>query len=407
MKNLFVIILIVFYAQQAYAGIYQCVDDKGKIIFKDSKCAANENLIKKTDSKSAVSFYEPKIQMGNLLGTNLVKNSNFDNKLLDWRVPLGVVWTSNGGKNGSGSLIVHASKPPEDRYIHETTTSQCVLLVEGSKFEVSADVRLQGLPKKNTANRLNIIWYETTNCSTGGQWGSYLQPKPIPGWQNLVRGNLTPALGTKAVKITIVQNGRYSDNGKAYWDNIRFYPSEIFKQSLSEYNDNNGSNKKYTLEPGKNYLKNGDFKQNISVWRIGWKTEWSYAQGDVFPGAAKVIAYSHSGSRGKHAMLQCVNLGTNRKFILGASFKNGDTSSQLGGGRLRINWHEGLNCSGRSKADTHWVDPEYIGGWQQLRITDLLAPAKSQSASIEIIQSVRGMGRFVAYWDDIYLKSVD
>ena len=308
MKNSLVIILIVFYAQQACAEIYQCVDNKGKISFKDSECTANENLIKKTDSKTDASFFEPEIQTENSLGLNLVKNSNFDNKLLDWRVPLGVVWTSNGGKNGSGSLIVHASKPPEDRYIHETTTSQCVLLVNGSKFEVSADVRLQGLPQKNIANRLNIIWYESTNCSTGGQWGSYLQPKPIPGWQYLVRGNLTPALGAKAVKITIVQNGRYSSNGKVYWDNIRFYSSEMFKQSLSENNDSKEANKKYTLEPGKNYLKNGDFKQSISAWRTGWETEWSYAQGDVFPGAAKVIAYSRSGSKGKHAieLRQCL-----------------------------------------------------------------------------------------------------
>jgi len=386
-KGLF-IVLINFYMLYVYAAIYQCVDDKGIIIFKDSECVASEKLINKKHTKSQVNISAPKIQTENIFAKNLVKNSNFDNKLLDWRVPLGMLWTSNGGKNGSGGLMVHAEEPPKDRYIHETMASQCVLLTEASKFEVSADVRLQGLPNKNTANRVNVIWYESTNCSTGGQWGAYLQPKPIEGWQHLVGENLTPALDAQAVKITIVQNGRYSDDGKAYWDNIRFYPSEVFKQSSMDKTHLNASNKKYTLEPGRNYIKNGDFKTDVSAWRAGWKNEWSSTQGHLFPGAAKIIAYSNTGSKGRHALQQCVNLGANRKFIAGARFKNGETSSQLGGGRLRISWHQGLNCSGRSKTDTNWVDPEYIGGWQKLRITDLRAPVKSQSASIEIIQLV-------------------
>ncbi len=407
MKKSLLIILISFYVQYTHAEIYQCTDDKGIIIFKDSECAATENLIIKKQPRSQVNISAPEIKTETYFGQNLVKNSNFDNKLLDWRVPLGMLWTSNGGKNGGAGLLVHAAKPPKDRYIHETTASQCVLLTDASKFEVSADVRLQGLPKKNVANRVNIIWYESTNCSTGGQWGSYLEPKLIEGWQHLVRKNLTPALGAQAVKITVTQNGRYSNDGKAYWDNIRFYPSEMFRQSSPVTTNASAANNKYTLQAGENYIKNGDFKKDISVWQSGLKVEWSYSQGDRFPGAAKVIMYSNSGSKGQNALLQCVNLGVNKKFILTASFKHGEISNQLGSGRLRINWYDGQNCSGRSKTDTNWVDPEYIGGWQKLRITDLHAPAKSQSASIEIIQSIRGAGRFIAYWDDIYFAATE
>ena len=407
MKKLLLLILSSIVMHPVFAEIYQCVNDKGEIIFKDSQCKTNETFMKKIDSRAVKSYSKPDIQANPLLGKNLLKNSNFENQLVDWHVPLGVSWTRNGGKNGSAGFVIQADKPPQDRYIHETTASQCVLLTEATKFTVSADVHLQGLPEKNTANRINVIWYESANCSTGGQWASYLQPKPVSGWQHLERKNLTPALGAKAVKITIVQNGRFSSNGKAYWDNVRFYPSEIFKQSLTVKNIDTATGKKYTLKPGENYIRNGDFNKNISGWRIGWKTQWSSLQGDLYPGAAKVTSDSPAGGKGRHAMMQCVNLGTNRKFILGASFKTGAGSSQLGSGRLRLDWHQGLNCSGRSKIDAHWRDPTYIAGWQKLQIKGLQAPANAQSATIEIIQSVKGAGRFIAYWDDIYFIATE
>lgn len=409
MKQILFLIGIAFITPVSHAAFFQCTNYAGETVFKDSECSDDETLEQKIDPESLSnrnSVFTPVVDNSNPLGKNLLKNSAFENKLLDWIIPLGVTWSSNGGSNNSGALMIQASKPPDDKYIHETVVAQCIILNNGSKFELAAEFKSLETPSKVHANRANVIWYESTDCTTGGQWGAYIEPKKyVSSWQKLSRKNLTPALGAKAAKITIVQNGRYSNNGKGHWDNINFMATEVFDQS--ENNTGDKIDNSLTLRPGVSYVLNGEFNKDITSWRPGWKTEWSGIQGDSFPGSAKVTAQSKSGSIGKGAFSQCVNFGANSIFELGASFKRDESSTQKGGGRLRLTWRAKQNCHGASKTTSKSADPQDISGWQRLKINGLRVPEDAQSATIEIIQSVVGKGEFIVYWDDIYFKAVE
>lgn len=409
MKQTLLLISIAIFTPFSHAEFFQCTNEYGETIFKDSACDDDETLNQKIDPASLSknhSVFTAVVDNSNPLGKNLIRNSAFEDKLIDWVVPLGALWSSNGGVSRSGGLIIQAEKPPEDKYIHETVVSQCVVLNGGSKFELTAQFKSKGTPLKVSANRANVIWYEASDCTTGGQWGTYIEPRKYKaGWQNLKRKNLTPALGARAAKITIVQNGRFSKNQKGHWDNFRFFATEVFEQS--EVGKNTTVKDEFALDPDTNYILNGDFKDGISAWRPSWKTEWSGIQGDTFPGSARVTASSTTGSIGRGAFSQCVNIGANSNFVLGASFKRDENSIQKGGGRLRLTWKEKQNCKGSGRTTNKSADPQYIAGWQKLRITGLHAPKTAKSATIEIIQTVVGKGNFIAYWDDIYFLAVD
>jgi len=102
----------------------------------------------------------------------------------------------------------------------------------------------------------------------------------------------------------------------------------------------------------------------------------------------------------------CVNIGENVQFNYGASVKKDETSTQTGGGRIRVSWNEKENCSGRSKTDGHSADFKGISVWKNLEVNNLIVPSGTQRVLIELIQTIAGNGRFSVYWDDIYLKAV-
>ena len=410
MKNFVAAICCMFISMCSYADIYKCTNAEGLTTFKDSPCGKTDKLktvIKPEEILKKNLGYEVVVEKNDTLGKNLLRNNNFEKKLIDWKVPLGAFWSNNGGVNKSGALVIQAKKPPEDKYIHETKVQQCILLNAGQKFGLYAKFRHLKIPEKSHANRANVVWYESVDCTSGGQYGGYIEPKQyINGWQELRRENLKPALGSRAALITIVQRGRYSGGGKAIWDNISFEATEVFEQSKQQAR---AALKKdeHTLAIGKNYLLNGDFNKSIDAWRADNKISWSGIYGDSRPGSAKVDAVSKTGSIGSGAFSQCVNIGSNRKFILGGSFKRDDTSIQKGDARLRLTWYGGKNCSGRGKTSSKSKNPKAISGWQRLEIIGLSAPYNAQSALVEIIKVVSGKGKFTAYWDDIYLKAVN
>jgi len=356
------------FAQLSHAEIFQCIDGGGHTVFRDSECGPGETLHKRMDS-DGLETKTGNGETGNdtdiivsyhgdpgVLGKNLLRNPSFENRLVDWRVPLGASWLENQGFKGSGALMIHAKEPPHDRFIHETVVSQCVLLGKGEKFGLSARFRLDKIPAEKVANRANIIWYESSNCSTGGQYGWYIEPENVKGWQMLSSNSLTPALGAKAAMITIVQNGRYSNGGRGIWDDVVFAATELFERS--DTNIDREDNSQYTLGPGINYVSNGRFDNSITSWREGWKTVWSGSEGDTSPGSARVTSHSVYRGSGRGAISQCVNIGDNTTFEMGASFKKDPRSTQAGGGRFRVSWHEEMNCFGRSKIDGKSADPE-------------------------------------------------
>ena len=399
MKYLAFMAGIVILSVPSHADIFHCTNDQGQIIFKDSACDGDESLVEVVEANV------PPVEEANLvLGKNLVKNSAFADQLVDWRVPLGTSWVADGGFAGGGALVIQAEKPPDDKYIHETTVEQCIVLGAGEKFELSARFRSSIPPTEKHANRANVVWYESADCTTGGQHGGYIEPDTSAGWQRLSNKRLIPALGAKAALVTIVQNGRYSNNSKAYWDDISFAAIELFQQSAGNIAIEDGEAQ--AMAVGANYVINGNFDEDVDSWRVstGWPAVWSDAEGD---GAVRVTASSETGSIGRGAFSQCVNIAGNRRFDLGGSFKKDEQSTQGGGGRLRVTWYEQQNCSGRAKTDTNSADPQDVSGWQQLYASGLTIPPNAQSVIVSIIQTVDGRGEFVAYWDNLYLKVVE
>ncbi len=110
---------------------------------------------------------------------------------------------------------------------------------------------------------------------------------------------------------------------------------------------------------------------------------------------------------GTHVASQCVALGQQRIYSLGARFLRDTQSNQAGGGRLRLHWYSQEDCQGSSSPTWKNADPEDKSGWQALTIEKLIAPKEARSARIEIIQSVKGPGRFVAFWDDIVFMPIE
>ena len=396
----------------AQAEIYKCINSEGLATYKDSPCDSSSTLknIIKTDSLPKKNLnYEVEISKNNLLGKNLLLNSSFENNLIDWKVPLGGFWTEKGGIKKSGALVMQAEIPAKDKYIHETKVQQCVFLNEGKKFGLYAKFRHTKDPEKVHANRANVVWYETTDCTTGGQFGGYIEPKKyISGWQELRNEYLKPALGAKAALITIVQRGRYALGNKALWDNISFEAIEVFQQSKKTSNLK-PSKDLDTLPIGKNYIKNASFNSNVDNWR-GNKSKyvsWVGILGSNKSGAAKIDAVSKTGSIGSGGISQCVNIGNNNNFTLGASFKREERSTQKGYAALRLTWYGGKNCSGGGKTINRAKKTKQIIGWQKLKIEDLKPPFKAKSALVEIIKVVSGKGTFTAYWDDIYFVATE
>jgi len=328
--------------------------------------------------------------------------------LTDWRVQIGGRWSSNQGYNDSGSLIMESDIPPDDGAIYETTVEQCLTLVPGEKFQLKAKFKAEMvLPDQfaenaKIANRVNVIWYESKNCTTGGQFGGWVEPKNIAGWQNLLQTRLIPAFGAHAVKIVVAQNGRYSRGYKAYWDDIAFYVSEVDNTSHS---NEQTLNNEYTLPFYENYIKNGGFNRDLLHWHV-YKTTWS-RQGNIEPGSARVSFSSEKSGYGTGAMSQCVNIGEYVKYELGASLKKDDTSTQSGSARIRVSWNNKEDCMGRSKTDVKHADYQVGEGWQNLQVKNLIAPKNTRSVRVELIQSIAGPGQFSLFWDDVYFKADD
>jgi hypothetical protein len=271
-----------------------------------------------------------------------------------------------------------------------------VPIQDGVKFSLGGHFHHEGRPIKTRANRLRVIWYESRDCTSGGQYGTYVEPRDVTGWQRLSRENITPALSANAARVEIMQNGRYSNLARGYWDNVFLVATEV----STAVADKPG----YSLPPDFDFIENGDFRRDLSAWRTGWKSEWVGYTGHSHSGAIKVNASSSKGSIGRGAFSQCVNFGASGHFVMGASFKRGDTSTQKGSGRLRVTWYEQGDCRGRAKTDRH-IDPDDSSGWQTLRLDNLQAAPGAISAKVEIIQSILGPGDFSAYWDDVYFMT--
>lgn len=339
---------------------------------------------------------------------NLLLNSTFEHQMDHWKPRKAVASSSSFEVESDGVLMMKSEVPPENRYIYENTVEQCVKLDNGEKYRLQADFKADQVltgeyaDKAIIANRIYIVWYESLDCSRGGQSGGWIEPRNITGWQHLSVDNQTPAFGAKAALIKVTQNGRYSLGYVAYWDNIQFFATALADPASQ---DPRPVNSEYTAPLNENYLLNPSFSENLSDWR-SYRTTWS-SFGYRIPGSAKVSYESKKGGFGTGALSQCVNIGENTKFVLGAMVNKDPESTQDGSGRLRVTWYNKENCSGRGKTDRNSVSFEHIQDWHELKVENLHAPEHTQSVIIELIQAIAGKGTYTVYWDDVYFKAVE
>lgn len=394
-----IVLLSLVAVPSVFADIYKCIDPDGHMVFQPAECSGQSRPAGKVDVERLLgkqNSVATQTHVDSALRKNLLHNPKFEQHLDSWQVPADVQWLPDRGVNGTGVLQISARKPPEDKYIHETVIKQCVPISDGVKFTLGGYFHHEERPLKQNANRLRVIWYESLDCTKGGQYGSYVEPRDVTGWQRLAREGLTPALSAKAALVEIMQNGRYTNGATAYWDKIFLVATEVSTVVSTKPG--------YHLPADFDFIENGDFRRDLSAWQMGWKSEWVDYTGHHFTGAIKVTASSNTGSTGRGAFNQCVNFGASSRFVMGASFKRADTSTQKGSGRLRVIWYAKGDCQGAAKIGQS-VDPDDSKEWQALRVDDLQAAPGSISARLEIIQSILGPGEFSAYWDDIYFKT--
>lgn len=403
------VFLTIFFTGYANANTYKCLDEQGRVFYQQNPCDTVDaqpyrvdGFTKPTpaDKQQAPQSTEvrqiPTAQNMNALGSNLLRNPDFEQQLSHWYTVSDANWLPDRGENGSGVLLIQARKPPEDKYIHETVVAQCVPIGEGVEFTLGGSFRHEGSPIKDYANRLRVYWFESPDCTTGGQYGTYVEPKRVSGWQTIAQQKIKPTLHAKSARVEIMQNGRFSNGGKGYWDNVHLVVTNISNQQAPSAG--------YRLPADFDFIENGGFNKDLSAWR-SWYSSWTGTEGHRYPGALKVTLTSTGGGMGTGVSQQCVNYGANKHFEAGASFRHSESNLQSGTGRFRITWYELTDCHGRNKAGLS-SQPDNSEGWQRLKITNLVAPDGTNSALIELIQAIDGNGAYTAYWDDVYFKSV-
>ncbi|MEX1033108.1 MAG: DUF4124 domain-containing protein [Cellvibrionaceae bacterium] len=406
------LLVLVLPAVSLHGKVYQCTDAHGRLSFQDRECGdeqqAREIDIEEMESKSnivRVNGSRQGIQQSE--GSNLVRNSGFEQNLDFWASTndfQAFTHIDNDGAGLGGALAVRSVPPenPEKRRVYEVSLSQCVPLDRGRRYRFAASFRPMGEYKSPYANRVNLYWYQSDNCTTKGEFGEYLEPDAGKrGWQRIVSDNRLRSLNAQSALIKITQSRIAANNKEARWDDIELTPTEFdIEQEEVVHHE-------YTLPEGENYLKNPDFPSNLSGWRHSGDTKWTAAEGSSGAGAARVAIFSEKGGYGAHSFSQCVNLGANRLFAMGAKVKVDPGSNQEGGGIFRLVWHEGLNCEGQNQAgfEEDRVEHEQEG-WQELVVEKIEAPRNAQSATIYFTRGVQDSGLFAYFIDDVYFKAI-
>ncbi len=392
------------------AKIYRCTDANGKIKLQDRECSSTEQA-EEIDPKKLnerISVIAGNGSRGQQFEGNRIQNAHFDHGLEFWKSEFDTQafsWINHDGHKSIGATSVQSIPPgnPQKRLIYEVKLSQCVKLDQGRRYRFAASFKAVGEYKSKYANRVNLYWYQSEDCSSQGQFSDYLEPKPnTHGWQRITNEDRLRSLNAKAALITIVQSRTTGNNQKALWDDIELTPTEMEVST----NSKSKVNQQHTLPIGQNYIDNGDFKSNLTSWRHSGDTRWINSEGANTPGAARLAILSDKGGLGGHEFSQCINIGANKLFHAGAKVKVDPISTQKGGGIFRFSWYENVDCQGRSQAGFKEDRVENIDGWQELYIDGIETPPGVQSAKVYITRGVNDSGLFAYFFDDVFFKAV-
>lgn len=338
---------------------------------------------------------------------NRVSNGGFESGLEGWHSRRSLeAFRVSGENSGKTSVLAVESTPPKEikeRVIYEAKLGQCVPLEDGRRYRFSAQFNAQSIAKSEHANRVNLSWYQSTDCSTRGQFATYLEPDgDKEGWQTVSRNNVLRALGARSAKIAVTQNRRPGNTGLVYWDDISLVPTESVKLGKSAGVGTSGP----IPPPGTNYLENGAFKEGLNGWAHTGDTEWTGSTGFQAPGAARLAIVSDDGGYGAYSFSQCVNLGKDRVFKASARVKVDPSSTEKGGGIFRLSWYEFYGCRGRSRAGFVEDRIENVKGWQDLTIESTQAPEDASSVNVYFTRGIEDTGAFAYFIDDVFFRSI-
>lgn len=403
-------IILISASAVANAEFYRCIDAGGKQRYQDKACAEGEQsqLIDLNQLGRKISVVESDPGYTYTSRLNRVRNAQFDQNLAFWsseRHAQVFRWIEHDGHHKPGAVAVQTTPPvdPQKNVIYEATLSQCVKLDRGRRYRFAASFKAMGHYTSQHANRVNLYWYQSEDCTTHGQFAEYLEPDPnVVGWQRITRDDELRSLNAKAALITIVQSRIGGNHQPAFWDDIELTPTAL----ESTASETPVVNLQSTLPVGQNYLQNGEFDQSLTPWRYSGDTQWVSHVGSNAAGAARLAIASQNGGYGAHDLSQCVNLGANRVFAAGAKVMVDPVSTQEGGGIFRLSWYEGENCEGRSQAGFKGDRVKPVDGWQVLTIDRIEAPPGAQSANIHITRGVNDTGSFAFFFDDVYFKAL-
>ena len=367
------------------------------------------------------------------LHENIIFNPDFAQGSQGWQLDPELTVTSppipspTNSSAPAQALLMEAQEVLKDGYIHSRKARQCIPIGAARKLQFSGNfLYADGLPVSHYGHRANLIWHYKADCSGGAQFGWFLEPEIKHGWQALGLEDATPALNAQAVEIEITQDQQLSRKefgvlasiyywllaqvgvvadgtlARGYWDNLNLHITELEQPEQT----NTPLNSAPHVPHNTNLLRNGGFDKGLDHWKH-YNSEWSASEGYNDKGAIRITLTSTSGSSGSGVFEQCVNIGNQRQFKMGVSFKADEQSTQTGGGRLRVSWYEEENWQGRHTTDGRHVDPQNSAGWQPLYVPQLDAPRNARSVSVDAIQTVDGKGQFSAYWDDMFLMAIE
>lgn len=326
-----------------------------------------------------------------------LKNGDFGQGLVGWSASPPADWSAEDG-------VVRSSPAPQtqqpSRYVSESTLSQCVDVAGGSSFRLAGRFS-HAVPSDRGFAQLNVTWYFDAECRGAGQFGAWIYPRNVAGWQILSKEDVSPALGARSARVSLVHRATDATStdetsSAGLWDDILLVStrgkSPARRAALQE------------LPAGVSVVSNGAFDQDLASWHSRSAASWSSGEGAGRSGSARTVRSSSGAGTGGAVLEQCVEVGSNAGYYLAASFKADPRSTQKGRARLRIVWYENPGCHGSARIG-EWANPDpETPGWQRVVVASSTRPPSAASALIELIQTVEGPGEFVAYWDDVTLE---
>lgn len=382
-------------ANTSYADIYKCVLPDGQILFQQ-QCPLNAlSADKQTIRAISPIGFDPYSGQGLSVGAQVIINGDFEQNTTAWTIVKG---SANAQpKEGITDTIGLALKTDGSKE-EEHLIRQCLPVDNITQVNIRAFVKKEG--GAADTNALHVVSFTSKDCTSGGQYNAKLIPTEAAGWQKMSRENLKPVLGAQSMMVEIKHFNKASTRAaSAFWDDITLTVSALGSTT-------NAAPAKILNTPplGTNYLSNSSLDQNLAGWSLAWPGQWVEYGGQGLSGGALVKASSDFGQTLQgEALNQCVNVGAHTKFEARAAFKKDALSSQLGYGKLRVIWHEDINCQGlqRLAGSTQSSDTTQ---WQQLQIS-ANNTSHARSATISLSQAILGVGVYSAFWDDISFKA--